>query len=98
MSCVNQGKGTAAKKRTDTHGKEGGRGDSTHIRTNLTTDTKKQKRKFPKVASVSKKYRKIKKRKRKQIPGIKNTPNDNDEGLTVLPSQHNKKQKSAQAP
>ena len=98
MSYVNQGKGIVARKRTHTHEKEGGKGDRTHIRTNLTSDTKNQKRKIPKVASVSKKYRKIKKRKRKQIPGIKNTPNDNDEGLTMLPQQHKKNQESAQAP
>ena len=64
MSCVNQGKATAARKqaskRTDTIGREGVGGDSTHIHTNPTTDTKNQKRKIPKVASVSKKYRKIK--------------------------------------
>ena len=37
-------------------------------------------------------------RKRKQIPRIKNTPNDNDEGLTMLPQQHKKNQELAQSP
>ena len=49
------------------------------------------------VTIVSKKYRKTKKHKRKQIPGIKNTPNDNDEGLMLL-QQHKKNQESAQTP
>ena len=73
MSCVNQGKGIAARKKTDTHGKEGGR-DSTHIRTNLTTDTKNQKRKILKAASVSKKYRKIKSISANKSPELKTRP------------------------